>query len=109
MTFREKLAKEHPDAIDSTQFGGCVDCPNSYGYEDRCAHTPCVNNPPSEIVCTQCWNRKIPGTEETKTPTKIADDIADVYHGLIDRGIPEGTATSMTRDLIDRGYFDKCE
>lgn len=109
MTFRERLAKEHPDAIDSTQYGGCVNCPCSYGYESRYTQTLCDGNLPSETVCTQCWNREIPDTEETKTPAKIADDIADVYHKLIDRGIPKGTAINMTQNLISRGYFDKCE
>lgn len=100
MTFREKLAKEHPDCINEIFMGGAKYCPFKYGYESQ--RDDC-----SGITCAECWDREIPDTEETKTFTKIADDIADVYHGLMDRGIPEGTATSMTRDLIDRGYFDK--
>lgn len=102
MTFREKLAKEHPDCINEIFMGGAKYCPYKYGYEEQ--PKDCTGH-----LCSKCWDREIPETEEIKTPTNIADDIADVYHGLIDRGIPEGTATYMTRDLIDRGYFDKCE
>ena len=107
MTFKEKLTKEHPDNIDSTEWGGCRLCPCTYGYESRTAHTPCINTIPSEKVCTQCWNREIPGTEENKTSSKIADDLADVFHGLLDRSIEQEKAYHIVRDLINRGYFDK--
>jgi hypothetical protein len=64
MTFREKLQKEHPDKVGPEFRGGCFMCPVTYGYEDR-DDRPCRNN--SRTNCTECWNRVIPGTEESKT------------------------------------------
>ena len=104
MTFREKLAKEHPECVDESFDGGCKSCPHVYGYETRDESDKFCRS-----RCVKCWDREIPETKEIEKPTKIADAVADVYHRLIDRGIPEGTATYMTQDLINRGYFDKCE
>lgn len=63
MTFREKLAKEHPDCIDVKFQGGCRDCPSTYGYDtpnnqriackDARFHV-------GEYRCRACWNREIP-------------------------------------------------
>lgn len=54
MTCREKLAMEHPEEVDMKWFGGCNDCPASYGY----ASTPewCA---PFNSVCTKCWDREV--------------------------------------------------
>lgn len=32
MTYREKLEKEHPEAIIDHVYGGCAGCPSTYGY-----------------------------------------------------------------------------
>lgn len=57
MTFKEKLAMEHPDQIRSDCEGGCVGCPGDYHYDiERCTD-PDGN-------CERCWNREIPGTEK---------------------------------------------
>ena len=100
MTVREKLAKEHPDCVGNHFEGGAKFCPHTYGYESQ--KKDCY-----ETTCTACWDREIPETEENKTHTKIADDIADVYHRLIDRGMYEGEAYNIVQSLINRGCFDK--
>ena len=64
MTFKEKLAIEHPDKLDSNCAGGCWGCPSDYGYDER---MPCHC---TKMLCDECWEREIPGTE----PTKITKD-----------------------------------
>lgn len=55
MTFRERIAIEHPEAV-GRGLGGVAGCPSSYGYEDTC---PCaVGNQLEE--CTHCWDREAP-------------------------------------------------
>ena len=69
MTFREKLMMEHPDLVDHDGSkedwnfgGGCAGCPDDFGYETkRCYSDHCL-----ETDCAECWNRVIPGTEETQ-------------------------------------------
>lgn len=60
MTFKEKLAIEHPDKLDPRCGGGCLGCPSDYGY---CGGSPCNE---AYVSCTECWNREIPETEPTK-------------------------------------------
>ena len=56
MTAREKLAMEHPEKLDDVEPGGCLGCPEDYGYL------------PNADFCKsgvkKCWDREIP--EETK-------------------------------------------
>ena len=61
MTFREKLALEHPEAIAESCQGGCIGCPSSYGYEENLEE--CEES--SEKKCTRCWDREIPETMVT--------------------------------------------
>lgn len=70
MTFREKLAKEHPDNIDEDYCGGCYGCPSSYDYE------PAHNCSSEKHKCTECWNREMPGTEEKPETNNIPVDMA---------------------------------
>ena len=65
MTCREKLKIEHPSEVGSRFVGGCCGCPHHFGYLDKPKY--CEPDTPKAInKCTKCWNREIPGTEETK-------------------------------------------
>lgn len=55
MTFREKLQKEHPEAVDEIYGGGCRECPCDYGYEQG---NFC------DCDCKECWDREIPEDNE---------------------------------------------
>lgn len=58
MTYREKIAIEHPDAIDSKKWGGVIGCPDDYGYQidpSICRDWATSLNE----RCRKCWDRKI--------------------------------------------------
>ena len=66
MTAREKLAIEHPEKLDDLEPGGCMGCPEDYGYlpdADFCVNN-CDRYGDEFERCKKCWNREIP--EETK-------------------------------------------
>lgn len=57
-TFRQRVSREHPEAVNSYCGGGVQGCPKTYGYEDSC---PCLGSGRlPDDACTWCWNRKIP-------------------------------------------------
>lgn len=79
MTFREKLALEHPTEINKCAMGGCTGCPSSYGYtppDDR----PCYPKQPNDELCSECWDREIPGTEPTSQTVIEHDGCRECNH-----------------------------
>ena len=59
MIAREKLVMEQPECVNEECCGGCVGCPDQYGYLPRpslCNLFRC----PSEENCSRCWGREIP-------------------------------------------------
>ena len=66
MTAREKLVIEHPEKLDDLEPGGCMGCPEDYGYlpdADFCTNNSDRYGDEFER-CKKCWDREIP--EETK-------------------------------------------
>lgn len=66
MTAREKLAIEHPEQLNDEEPGGCMGCPEDYGYlpdADFCTNSYDRYGDLFER-CRKCWDREIP--EETK-------------------------------------------
>ena len=66
MTAREKLAIEHPEKLDDLEPGGCLGCPEDYGYlpnADFCMSGYDQYGDRFER-CKKCWDREIP--EELK-------------------------------------------
>lgn len=57
MTFKEKLAQEHPKKISDSCDGGCVGCPIEYGYEKSFPQS-CYEL--EQWMCDKCWNREMP-------------------------------------------------
>ena len=66
MTAREKLAIEYPEQLDNLEPGGCIGCPDDYGYLPDFEF--CTNNYDryGDLFerCKKCWDREIP--EEMK-------------------------------------------
>ena len=64
MTCREKLKREHPESVSDLLWGGCMGCPDDYGYLEKpkvCSMTQMVKD--DDEVCQKCWNREIPNDE----------------------------------------------
>lgn len=95
MTYREKLAIEHPDCIDPKCSGGCKMCPDNYGYcklkDTMCGKTNIYIG--SSEKCTECWDQVITGTENlekekenekmpTKTTRKTKDELIEEIKNL---------------------------
>ena len=64
MTFKEKLAQEHPERIGERFDGGCDGCPCSYGYEER---WKCDG-----VSCFDCWNREMPAPMTAEESWELA-------------------------------------
>lgn len=78
MTCREKLKIEHPEKVDHDAWGGCSGCPHIYGYLPAPDYCSDDSMRPNER-CTKCWDRVIPGTEETKEEVNMDKDIYTFY------------------------------
>ena len=64
MTFKEKLASEHPSFVNDRYIGGAALCPYAWKYESK-EDKPCKSfdvTYPSQ--CKACWERQMP--EEVK-------------------------------------------
>lgn len=56
MTYRERVAIEHPEAISTSAPEGVVGCPYHYGYETLQTSCRC-----GQVgACTICWGRQAP-------------------------------------------------
>ena len=66
MTAREKLAMEHPEKLDDVEPGGCLGCPEDYGYLPNADFCKSGDDQYGGLFerCKKCWDREIP--EETK-------------------------------------------
>ena len=80
MTAREKLAIEHPEKLDDLEPGGCMGCPEDYGYlpdADFCTSN-CDRYGDEFERCKKCWDRELPETIEQKLaaiPVEEPDEI----------------------------------
>lgn len=66
MTCREKLRLEHPEFADVDSPGGCYSCPSTFRYLPDPDDQWC-----KKALCTDCWDREIPGTENIKKENDI--------------------------------------
>ena len=66
MTAREKLAMEYPEKLDDVEPGGCLGCPEDYGYLPNADFCKSGDDQYGDLFerCKKCWDREIP--EEMK-------------------------------------------
>ena len=66
MTAREKLAIEYPEQLDDVEPGGCLGCPEDYGYLPNADFCKSGDDQYGDLFerCKKCWDREIP--EEMK-------------------------------------------
>ena len=99
MTAREKLTVEHPEKLDDLEPGGCMGCPEDYGYLPDADF--CTNNYDryGDLFerCKKCWDREIPEEmkeekencmseccKETMCTTCIHQDICSLKEKFLD-------------------------
>ena len=58
MTCRERLKNEYPEFINDKRPGGCIGCPDRYGYLKKPAYCKKVYIL-GPAVCIKCWDRDI--------------------------------------------------
>ena len=95
MTFREKLAQEHPKRINEDAMGGCDGCPLEYGYEEE---YDCGGG--SYSVCEACWNREMPDTPAPMT----AEEAWEIASMIIKMSFAERNMILGTDDSCN-GYL----
>ena len=99
MTAREKLTVEHPEKLDDLEPGGCMGCPEDYGYlldADFCTNNYDRYGDLFER-CKKCWDREIPEEmkeekenymseccKETMCTTCVHQDICSVKEKFLD-------------------------
>ena len=66
MTYREKLAIEHPEKVHSGFLEECDGCPHTYGYAQKPEWCK-----PTEEICRKCWDREV----ETDVKTDVKTDV----------------------------------
>jgi hypothetical protein len=74
MTCGEKPKIEYPYKVNNCWFGGCAGCPSEYFYLSDpawCSKTNTGTKFDDRELCTKCWDREIPGTEENKEEVKM--------------------------------------
>ena len=66
MTAREKLVMEYPEQLDDVEPGGCLGCPEDYGYLPNADFCKSGDDQYGDLFerCKKCWDREIP--EEMK-------------------------------------------
>ena len=61
MTAREKLAMEYPEQLDDVEPGGCLGCPEDYGYLPNADFCKSGDDQYGDLFerCKKCWDREI--------------------------------------------------
>ena len=75
MTAREKLTMEHPEKLDDLEPGGCMGCPEDYGYltdADFCTNN-CDRYGDEFERCKKCWDREIPEEMKEEKENRIPE------------------------------------
>ena len=99
MTAREKLTVEHPEKLDDVEPGGCLGCPEDYGYLPNADFCKSGDDRYGDLFerCKKCWDREIPEEmkkekenfmseccKETMCTTCIHQDICSVKEKFLD-------------------------
>lgn len=78
MTFRERLAEEHPYCLDPKEPGGCAGCPDHYGYEPRSDFCPKevlkINWRAAKRRCKACWDREMKAGDEQESCRRVSGE-----------------------------------
>ena len=94
MTAREKLAMEYPEKLDDSEPGGCMGCPEDYGYlpdPDFCVLL---------MSCTNCWDREIPETIEQKLAAIPEEEPDEIDRKMIEMVEKENSMSECCKETM---------
>ena len=99
MTCREKLAIEHPGAIDWRCAGGSEYCPHNFGYASKPKWCKLDRE-----KCKTCWDREVETEVETDVETAVDNEVkteveTDVDSGIKDSGERTEFESGAVRDM----------
>lgn len=85
-TCRERLKREYPELINEKWAGGCLNCPDHYGYAPEPKECHAISSWTSDgFDCGKCWDRPVAECEPTpllrseeETKTKGFFDVTDM-------------------------------
>jgi|GEM_PF-847054 hypothetical protein len=93
MTFKEKLAQEHPDLVNDKWAGGASGCPCDYGYEPFDREIGSCPRPGQPGGCGACWDREMPDKEDT----------AKLFHQAVEKAQENSKGYHLTYDKVPVG------
>lgn len=137
-TCRQRLQREHPEKINSYAGGGCVGCPDDYGYIKGAFVTGprCLKDKNNRVSCFNCWDRPVEktlsdlyedsikamraygSTDGEPMPPEVArkekyEDAAleckALFDAMKDAGFDEHKAFMLTKTFIARSLGSKGE
>ena len=75
MTAREKLAIEYPEQLDDVEPGGCLKCPEDYGYLPNPDFCKSGDDRYGDLFerCKKCWDREIPEEMKDKKENRMSE------------------------------------
>lgn len=103
MTCREKLKLEHPENISASSTGGCMGCPDAYGYLNR-KDTQCPKmRLGDDDRCTICWDTEIPEEREALRGQRAQVHVLDE---AIDDTVPKEVIEEVVAPFKQGGIKD---
>lgn len=103
MTYKERLAEAHPEAVNERYKGGVRYCPGTWFHgEIQCRDDRC------DYDCEKCWNTEIPETEKTeRKKAETTMDLIEKAMALNDKSVhlrfdPDG---AISVDIVPVGEF----
>lgn len=106
MTYKEKLTKAWPYAIDDSQWGGAAGCPGSYfdnapKFGNSC-HNECpYHDVPGNKNCRLCWNTEVPEDKKPEPKETQSKSILEWLDKALARGDQTIRLSVKEGDIID--------
>ena len=103
MTAREKLVIEHPEKFDDLEPGGCIGCPEDYGYLEDADF--CTSNYDRYgdlfVCCKKCWDREIP--EEVVEKFNTIGNIQPIFSDEFKEGERKQMYSLFMKEMTNTG------
>ena len=101
MTYREKLAQEHPEYVRPGAIAGMKGCPGTYFVIPDDVKPCVIHQTVNDDICSACWDREIPETGKATNVSHVLnpDDKAAILGTIKDSGERRQFETGAVRDI----------